>query len=95
MIFTAKCARFDDWWKKYGSETNQEATATLDSFQNMLSKVGFLVRKGMIDADDVYDMIRSAVVMFWERFEPINIGRRERLTIPTWMENFARAKGIV
>jgi hypothetical protein len=79
---------YDDFMSKYGREANPEAMATLLAFQNSLAKVGLLLSEGMIDVDNVYSMMRNTVVSNWERYEPVNIGIREQMNYPSWMENY-------
>jgi hypothetical protein len=87
LVLEWEWSDYDDWYSKYGPEINLEAAATLTAFQSRQAKVGLLVKKGMIDIDTVYSMMRTAVVSNWEKYEPITLGIRERMNFPNWMEN--------
>jgi hypothetical protein len=81
-IMKWKYDSYDDYMAKYGLEVNPEAYLMYRKVFGYLEGIGVLVRRGLIDASLVDDLISGAVVSYWERFEPYLVERRKRLNWP-------------
>ena len=69
----------DDFWIKYGAETNIEEYSRLASAGNYFKGIGVLLRRGLIDKMFIYDLLSSPLKLYWERLGPVILERR-RLT---------------
>ena len=69
---------FDDFAKKYSHNVNAEHGSKRFSLWYYFDGLGYLLYRGMIDADTVFDMIGSGSISHWNRYEPIIRGFRER-----------------
>jgi hypothetical protein len=68
VIWQWKWKDFDDFWKKYGPITNNEAFTKWDSLETYIKGVGVLVKRKLIDPDLVKDLMGTSIVLHWERF---------------------------
>jgi len=68
LLFHWKWKDFDDFWQKYGPETNIEAFAKWDSLETYFKGVGVLVKRKLIDLDLVRDLMGTGVILHWEKF---------------------------
>ena len=62
---------FEDFSNKYGSENNVEATAKRFSVWQDYNLIGLMLRKGLVEAEDLADMGVQGVTFLWEKFKPI------------------------
>ena len=62
---------FEDFEKKYGSEDNVEAAARRYAIWTSYNSIGGMIRKGVVQAEDIYDLGLSTVVFLWEKYKPI------------------------
>ena len=75
---------YDDFEKKYGSDTNPIAYAQW-TFSNNL---GVMLKRNLVDEEMVYDSIGSSIIMMWDKFEPIIKEQRVRYMGPNFLEHF-------
>ena len=68
VIFQWEWKDFEDFWKKYGPETNVEAFTKWDSLETYIKGVGVLVRRKLIDPDLVKDLMGTSIILHWEKF---------------------------
>ena len=68
LIYQWKWKDFEDFWKKYGPETNVEAFSKWDSLETYMKGVGVLVRRKLIDPDLVKDLMGTSIILHWEKF---------------------------
>jgi hypothetical protein len=68
---------FDDYWKKYGSETNREAWNKWQSVARLFNGVGVLLKKGLVDIDLVEELLVNIVLISWVKMGPVVYGFRE------------------
>jgi len=68
VIYQWKWKDFEDFWKKYGPETNVEAFSKWDSLETYMKGVGVLVRRKLIDPDLVKDLMGTSIILHWEKF---------------------------
>jgi hypothetical protein len=69
----------NDFWAKYGAETNITEYSRLASAGNYFKGIGVLLKRGLIDKMFIYDLLSSPLKLYWERLGPIILERR-RLT---------------
>jgi hypothetical protein len=68
---------FDDYWQKYGSDTNREAWNNWQSVARLFNGIGVLVKKGMIDVELVEELMGVIIIVSWSKMSPIVHGFRE------------------
>jgi len=67
ILFKWKWKDFDDFWQKYGPETNVEAFNKWDSLETYFKGVGVLVKRKLIDLDLVKDLMGTSIILHWEK----------------------------
>ncbi len=82
-LFNWEWEDVDDFWDKYGPETNIDAYSMWASVFNYFKGVGVLVKRKQIDISVVYDLMSSFLVPYWKKWEPIIKAHRERYSVPT------------
>ena len=60
----------DDFWTKYGPETDPDAFATWASIAAFYAGIGVLVQREMIDIDMVDHLMGWSVITTWEKMSP-------------------------
>ena len=82
----------DDFLEKYDASVNTEASrehfAQRHSVWVLYNNVGYLLRKGLVDEDIVYNAAGWDAVDIWHRYSPIIDYYRRVETGPRWYENF-------
>jgi len=61
---------YEDFERKYGTENNVEAAAIRYSVWNTFNSLGMMLRKGMVEAEDIYD-VGSVLLYIWVKYKPI------------------------
>ena len=79
---------FDDFWRKYGYETNLEDYSTYMEIHSINEGLGLLVKHDMIDVDMVNDWMGSLFTDVWNKMKPINDEFRKRYNAPRRWEWF-------
>ena len=69
----------EDFWRKFGAETNITEYSRVASAGNYFKGIGVLLKKGLIDKMFIYDLLSSPLKLYWERLGPVILERR-RLT---------------
>jgi hypothetical protein len=77
---------FDDFFNKYGPDVDPDEHAIWDMFCSHFEGIAVLVRRGLIDSQLVYDLMYTSIIMFWEKYETILLGLRERSGPRTWRD---------
>ncbi|RLI32545.1 hypothetical protein DRO66_11230 [Candidatus Bathyarchaeota archaeon] len=76
---------FDDFARKYSHTLNVEDSSKRFATRYYWEGFGYLLSRGMIDSDTVYEMISTVIFQHWIKYEPIIRGFRERDGAPeTW-----------
>jgi hypothetical protein len=76
---------FDDFARKYSHNVNLEDGSKRFAQWFYFDGLGYLLYRGMMDADTIFDMIGNSSIGQWNKFEPIIHGFRERDGRPeTW-----------
>jgi hypothetical protein len=69
---------YADFDKKYGSENNVSAAAKRYAVWSNYNKVGMMLRKGLVEVEDLYLLGMFGVPLFWEKYRPIVEETRKR-----------------
>jgi hypothetical protein len=74
---------YDDFVKKYGrlSSEKPEQTAIL-AIANYFDGLGILARRGLVDADLIYEFWTGDIVDLWEKVKPLVEGARKKSNYP-------------
>jgi hypothetical protein len=76
---------FDDFANRYSHNVNPEEASKRFAAWYYFDGLGYILSRGMIDADTVFEMTGNPAISHWIRFEPIIRGFRERDGRPeTW-----------
>ena len=78
---------YEDYLRKYGMKANPEAWARLWSYLVMFDDVGLMVRRGLMDIEDFYDISQRSIPSVWKKYQPIIEENRKRGD-PTSMVDF-------
>ena len=70
---------FDDFWEKYGIDTNPEAWVKWVSVVSYFHGIGVLLRQELIDIDLVEELLVNIILISWVRMGPIVKGFRENV----------------
>ena len=69
---------YDDYQNKYGRKTNSEDWAKIQAYLNKFEDIGLMVRRGLVDIDDMYDLSLRSIPSLGKKFEPIVMESRRR-----------------
>jgi len=69
---------FDDFNQNYGFERNPENFAEWYSFLTQFDDFGYMVKRGMIDLEFMYEINFPSIVKLWYKFKPIFVERRKQ-----------------
>lgn len=76
---------FEDYWQKYGPETNPDEWEKQFELYGFYESLGILVKKKLLNADLVDELIGGFVQDYWDKAKPITEALRKRW--PAWLEN--------
>jgi hypothetical protein len=62
---------YEDFVRKYDSENNPDAAAKRYALWNDFNTMGMIIRKGLVKAEDLYNIGFSGLPLFWEKYKPI------------------------
>jgi len=79
ILFKWKWKDFDDFWQKYGPETNVEAFNKWDSIGTYFKGIGMLVKRKLIDLNLVDELMGTSIRLHWEKSGAIMKEFRTRL----------------
>ena len=74
--YNMKWSDSEDFWRKYGAETNIDEYSKIASAGNYFKGIGVLLKKGLIDRVFIYDLLSSPLKLYWERMGPVILDRR-------------------
>jgi hypothetical protein len=86
---------FEDFERKYGSENNLEATAKRFSVWQDYNLIGLMLRKGLVEADDLYDMGVQGVIFLWEKYKHVIEEERRRYMSKNFLMDFEYLAGEI
>ena len=84
---------YEDFERKYGSENNVDAAAKRYASWALFNSVGMMLRKGMVEAEDLYDMGMMAPIFLWEKYKPIIEENRRRYNGQYYLQNLEYLAG--
>jgi hypothetical protein len=76
-IMDQEYENFDDYWQKYGFDTNREVWNRWQSVARWFNGIGVLLKKGMVDIDLVEELLGVIIFVSWSQMSPILYGFRE------------------
>lgn len=79
---------YDDFERKYGSDANIEAAAMRYAAWGTYDHLGYMLKTGMINADDLWVVQGLGTIYQWTKWEPIIIEQRRRYNGEDWMQDF-------
>jgi hypothetical protein len=62
---------YEDFERKYGSENNVDAAAKRYAVWVSFNSISAMLRKGIVEADDLYDTGLGASTFIWGKYKPI------------------------
>jgi hypothetical protein len=74
--------------RKYGTDNDVDAAAKRFMLWQSWNGMGLMLRRGMIEAEDLYDIGGSMVVMHWKKWEPIVQEIRRRYWGSDYLKDF-------
>ncbi len=79
ILFQWKWKDFDDFWQKYGPETNVKAFNKWDSMGTYFKGVGVLVKLKLIDLNLVDELMGTSIRLHWEKSGAVMTEFRKRM----------------
>jgi len=92
-LYYMKWDSYDDFEKKYGSDNNPESYAMRISSWTWYNSLGLMLKQGLLNEDNVYDYVGTAVILTWSHWEAIIREQRVRYMGPDWMGFYEYAAG--
>lgn len=80
FLFDWEWNDYEDYSEKYLS--NVESRALRSSLGKYWEGIGVLVKRNLIDPTLVDDLMSSALLMYWEKYEPVAREYRRRIGYP-------------
>jgi hypothetical protein len=78
---------YGDFERKYGSENDVDAAATRYTVWNAFDSLGMMLRKGMVEAEDIYN-VGSVSSFLWVKFKPVIEENRRRYNGESYLRDF-------
>jgi len=83
-LYDAEFTDFDDFWVRYGFDSNPGFRKTFSDYFNVLEELGVYVKDGLLDVRYVALIGGGAIVGLWEKYLPIHTALRERYGGGRW-----------
>ena len=85
---------YEDFVRKYGSLYNPDANAKRQFYYSTYNNLGALLRRDIIEAEDLFDcIIGRSVIELWAKYKPTIEESRRRLHGPNWLRDFEYLAG--
>jgi hypothetical protein len=84
---------YEDFVRKYGSLYNPDANAKRLFYYGTYDSLGAMLRRGIVEAEDLSDHIGTGVIDFWAKYKPVIEESRRRLHGPNWLRDFEYLAG--
>ena len=68
---------YEDFMSKYWFDVDPETWSRIWSYLTEFDDTGLMVRQGVIDIGDFYQMVGMALIPLWEKYKPLIEGRRK------------------
>jgi len=79
---------YDDFMEKYGPWENPESYSTFTACNDYFEGIGVLVKRNLIEASLIDDLVSGLVMMYWDKTESIIREIRVRQNYPQFSEYF-------
>lgn len=76
---------YDDFYAKYGADVDPGMHASFDSMMEYYNGIGLLAKRGSIDPELVYSLMRFSIFAFWEKYKGVIEEDRKRFNTPNLM----------
>ena len=86
ISFNVEYDNYNDFWEKYGPVKNPEAFAEWTSVAAFFEGMGLLVKKRLIDIENVHDLLGSVIIDTWEKMGRAILESREIHNIVLWQQ---------
>ena len=95
MLLNMDWENYEDFEKKYGSDTNLESVSMRYSNWNTYNDLGYMLRKGMVDSEDLYNISGTGigVIYQWAKWGSIIREQRRRYNGSAWMKDIEYLAG--
>lgn len=87
-LINAEWSSYDDFERKFGSDNDPRFASIRYSHWNAHNDIGYFVRSGLIDIEDVYNVIGITPPFLWAKYEPIIREQRKRYNGADWLSHF-------
>ena len=77
-----------NYYLKYGPDNNLDAYGEHWYLWQRYDSIGFLLKKGVIDLSYLDDLLKSAVIAAWNKFEPVIVDLRNKMGQPNLWNQF-------
>jgi len=79
---------YEDFLRKYDSAVNPEHYGKRASVWSYYNSIGYLLMKGRISIDTVYDLLGLPAVLQWNKWGEIILEIREKQELPQYFKGF-------
>ena len=86
---------YEDFERKYGSENNLEAATRRYTHWNSYNEIGWMLRKGIVEADDLYDAGVIGSIFVWAKYKPVIEEIRRRYFGQGYLRDFEYLAGEI
>ena len=87
-ILESEWKDYEDFNNKYGSDNNREWASKRNHVFMEHDAIGYLLHRGLLDIDMVYQINGYATKLVWDHFKSIIQEQRKQLDWPDWMRWF-------
>ena len=88
-ILNSKWDDIDDFWDRYGPQTNPEFYSKFSRLAYYFDGIGVLLKRKLVDKDAIYDLMGAHVLQYWNNhYGPIMPGLREKWENPEAYKQF-------
>ena len=84
---------YEDFERKYGSENDVDAAAKRHAMWHEYNSVGMMLRKGLVDAEDLCDSGVQGAIYLWEKYRPIIEENRRRYNGKNYLKDLEYLAG--
>ena len=82
-----KWSSYDEWWELYGPENNPKGFTDWFKGMTVVEMYGVLVKRGILTADLIDDMMSGYILWIWNVYGPIIEEMRVRFGYPQLQEH--------
>ena len=79
---------YDDFERKYGSDTNEDSYAERYSVWYFMNNIGFLLHENLINVETANALVSQFALWDWAKFKDVIYTQREVYKIPDFLEWF-------